>query len=108
MLLSDFLSRQGTDNSNPHEIITISFDMQATLKDRYYNVEEDSIYLIQTWSQDKASWIKLPEIHSVDKGVDPNVKPERQILKSPNLTTQLNHQNKPRLGQERVDLEVSW
>ena len=38
MILSDFLSRQRTDNSNPHEIIPISFDMQAILKVRYYNV----------------------------------------------------------------------
>ena len=27
MILSNFLSRQRTDNSNPHEIISISFDM---------------------------------------------------------------------------------
>ena len=37
MIPSDFLSRQMTDNSNPHEIIPISFDMQAILKDRYQN-----------------------------------------------------------------------
>ena len=36
IILSDFLSRQRTDDSNPHEIIPISFDMQAILKDRYY------------------------------------------------------------------------
>ena len=41
MILSDFLSRQITDNSNPHEIIPISFDMQAILKDRYYNIGSD-------------------------------------------------------------------
>ena len=47
--MSDFLSRQGTDNSNPHEIIPISFDMQAILRDRYYNIgqEKESRYLIQ-------------------------------------------------------------
>ena len=27
MILSDFLSRQNNDNSNPHEIISISFNM---------------------------------------------------------------------------------
>ena len=102
MILSDFLSRQRTDNNNPHEIIPISFDMQAIMKDRYYNVKNDSKYLIQKQSQAKASGVKLPEVHSVDKGVDPNVKPERQVLKSPNLTTQPNHQNKPRLGQDRA------
>ena len=38
MILSDFLSRQETDKSKPHEIIHISFDMKAILNDRYYNV----------------------------------------------------------------------
>ena len=73
-------------------------------KTGYYNVGEDSRYLIQTGSQAKASGKKLPEVHGVDKGVDPNVKPERQILKSPNLATQPNIQNTPRLGQGRAGL----
>ena len=57
MILSDFLSRQRTHNSNPHEIMPISFDMQAVLRDRYYNVgqEKKSRYLIQTWPQAKTS-----------------------------------------------------
>ena len=36
--LSDFLSRQEHDNSNPHEIIPISFNMRGVLHDRYYNI----------------------------------------------------------------------
>ena len=49
MILSDFLSRKGTDKSDPHEIIPISFDMKAILNDRYYNVEEqEGQYLVQT------------------------------------------------------------
>ena len=50
MILSDFLSRQGTDKSDQHEIIPISFDMKAILNDKYYNVEEEeeSKYLVQT------------------------------------------------------------
>ena len=49
MILSDFLSRQEMDNSNPHEIIPISFDMKTILNDRYYKVEEEkSKYLVQT------------------------------------------------------------
>ena len=31
MVLSDFLSRQNHDNSNPHEIIPISFNMYQVL-----------------------------------------------------------------------------
>ena len=48
MVLSDFLSRQRTDDSNPNEIIPISCDMQAILRDTYYNVgkKEESRYLI--------------------------------------------------------------
>ena len=49
MILSDFLSRQEIDKSNPHEIIPISFDMKTILNDRYYKVEEEeSKYLVQT------------------------------------------------------------
>ena len=38
MILSCFLSRQKHDDSNPHEIIPISFNMQSILHDRYYNM----------------------------------------------------------------------
>ena len=53
--------------------------MQAILRDRYYNIgqEKESRYLIQTQSQAKTSGIKLPEVHRVDKDVDPSVKPEK-------------------------------
>ena len=47
-------------------------------------------YLIQKCSQAKASGVKLPEVHGVDKGVGPNIKPERQMLKSPNPAIQSN------------------
>ena len=54
MILSDFLSRQGKDKSNPHEIIPISIVRKAILNDKYYNVEEgESKYLVQTCSQTK-------------------------------------------------------
>ena len=37
MILSDFLSRQQNDDSNPHEIILISSNMCQILDDNYYN-----------------------------------------------------------------------
>ena len=37
MILSDYLSRQKHDDSNPNEIIPISFHMQNVLQIRYYN-----------------------------------------------------------------------
>ena len=40
MVLSDFLSRQKKDDSNPHEIIPISFNMYKILIDNYYNREK--------------------------------------------------------------------
>ena len=39
MVLSDFLSRQNNDESNPHEIIPISFNMHQVLHENYYNIE---------------------------------------------------------------------
>ena len=39
MVLSDFLSGQNNDDSNPHEIISISFNMHKVLHENYYNME---------------------------------------------------------------------
>ena len=52
MVLSDFLSRQNNDNSNPHEIIPFSFNMHKTLYKNYYNIDN---YLAQTRSQARSS-----------------------------------------------------
>ena len=38
MILSDFLSRQRHDDSNPHEIIPISFNIHNILHEKYYNI----------------------------------------------------------------------
>ena len=40
VILSDFLSRKKHDDSNPHEIIPISFNMQSILQARYYNLDK--------------------------------------------------------------------
>ena len=48
MKLSDFLSRQKHDDSNPHEIIPILFNMHNLLHEKYYNIEEIEKYLAQT------------------------------------------------------------
>ena len=53
---------------------------------RYYNINEGK-YLVQTRSQAKTSSIILPDVHSIDKGIDPNTRPEKQILK-PVITAQ--------------------
>ena len=40
MILSKFLSRQKHDDSHPHDIIPISFNMRTLLHARYYNIHE--------------------------------------------------------------------
>ena len=93
MILSDFLSRQKNDNSNPHEIITVSFDMCQILDDNCYNEK----YLIQTRSQAKSSGIKLPEGHDMGKNLDPNLKPEKQ-----HAITKQGSMERPCIGQGRA------
>ena len=80
---SDFLSRQKHDDSNPHEIMPILFNMKNVLQTRYYSINEreQGKCLFQTRSQAKTSGIILPEAHDIDKGKDPNIRPERQVTK---------------------------
>ena len=47
MILSNFLSRQTHDNSNPHDI-PISFNMHNMLHEGYYKIEMKERYLVQT------------------------------------------------------------
>ena len=75
MVLSDFLSSQNNDDSNPHEIVPISFNMHKVLQENYYKIDS---YLGQTRFQARSSGIKPPEGHGMRKNLDPNMKPERQ------------------------------
>ena len=75
MVLIDFSSKQNNDNSNPHEIRPISFNMHRVLQENYYNIDS---YLVQTRSQATSSEVKLLEVHSVRKNLDPNIKLEKQ------------------------------
>ena len=107
MILSDFLSRQKYDDSNTHEIIPISFNMQSILHTRYYNLSKGNPvkYLVQTRSQGKSSGIKLPEVHGIGKGLNPNVQPGKQDLK-PLAVIKLKDRSqiKPIVGQRRTGL----
>ena len=84
MVLSDFLSRQKADDSNPHELIPISFSLKDQVSDYFYHIDNENNlprkdkYLVQTRSQARSSGIKFPEIHGVNKGINPHLKPERQ------------------------------
>ena len=102
MIFSDFLSRQKQDHRNPHEIIPFSFNMQNLLQPKYYNIGErkEGKYLVQTRSQAKSSGITLPEVHGVDKGINPNIRPEKQVIKAIISSEKESvSQIKPRVGQ---------
>ena len=107
MILSSFLSRQKHDESNPHEIIPVSFNMQSILQTRYYILYKGSFgkYLVQTRSQEKSCGIKLPEVQAVGKVLDLNIQPEKQVMKPIAVAKakELSH-IEPRLSQGRAGL----
>ena len=42
MVFSDFLSRQKTDDSNPHEIIPISFTLKSLVGNQIYQINNET------------------------------------------------------------------
>ena len=84
MALSDCLLQQNNDDSNHNEIIPISFDMNQILEDNMNNFDkynenfDNEKCLIQMHSQAKMYGTKLLEVHGVQKGLDPNLRPEKQ------------------------------
>ena len=101
MILSDFLSRQKVNDSNPCEIIPISFNLRTMLQDKYYSLEgENERYMIQTRSQTKASGVQLPEVHGSRKALDPHKIPEKQ----PQPIVRSSIEKKPRLDQGRAGM----
>ena len=113
MVLSDFLSRQKTDDSNPHELIPISFSLKDQVSDHFYRIDNENNllskdrYLVQTRSQVKASGIRVPEIHGANKGIDPHVQPGKQKsfpIHPSNKGMPTYPIPKPRIGQGRAGL----
>ena len=84
MILNDFFSRQKHDNSDQHEIVPISFNMWNILHNMHFskNKKEQGKYLVQTRLHVTTSGTILPKVHSIDKGIDPNVRPEKQLVRS--------------------------
>ena len=99
MVLGDFLSSQHHDNSNPHEIIPISFNMYKLLHKKYYNIGKTEKHLVQTWSQIRSSGIKLPEVHGMRKSLNPNILPEKTHTNPTKGNTE-----KPCIGQGRAGM----
>ena len=113
MVLSNFLSRQKTDDSNPHELIPISFSLKSQVSDYFYcidneiNLPRKDKYLVQTRSQVRSSGIRLPEIHGANKGLDPHVQPGKQKsipIQTVNKGMPTHPIPKPRIGQGRAGL----
>ena len=96
MILRDFLSRQKHNNSNPHEIIPICFNMHNILHERYYDIGKSEKYLVQMQSQTNSSGIKLPKVHGVRIWIL-TYQPEKQNIKA--LKGNEISQEKPRIGQ---------
>ena len=111
MVLSDFLSRQQMDDSNPHELIPISFSLRDQVSDYFYHIDNEinlpskDKYMVQTRSQVRSSGIRLPEIHGANKGLDPHVQPGKQKLfpiQTVNKGMPTHPIPKPRIGQGRA------
>ena len=82
--------------------------MQNLLQSRSYNIGEgkERKYLIQTRFQAKSSGKSLPEVHGIGKGLDLNIRPEKQVIK-PIIAAEMKgvSQIKPRVGQGRAGIE---
>ena len=113
MVLSNFLSRQKTDDSNPHELIPISFLLRDQVNDYFYRIDNEinlprkDKYLVQTRSQVRLSGIKLPEKHGANKGLDQHMQPGKQKpfpIQTVNKGMPTHPIPKPRIGQGRAGL----
>ena len=113
MVLSNFLSRQQTDDSNPHELIPISFSLRDEVSDYFFCIDNEiklprkDKYLVQTRSQVRSSGIRLQEIHGANKGLDPHVQPGKQKsfpIQTINKGMPTHPIPKPRIGQGRAGL----
>ena len=80
MILSNFLSPQRNDDSDPSEIIPISFNAYNILEENRslgMHKKGEGKLLIQMCSQAKTSGTTLLEVHGIRKKLDPNVRPKK-------------------------------
>ena len=113
MVLSDFLSRQQMDDSNPHELIPILFSLKSQVSDYFFHIDNEinlhrkDKYLVQTRSQVWSSGIRLLEIRGANKGLDPHMQPGKQKsfpIQTINKGMPTHPIPKPRIGQGRARL----
>ena len=113
MVLSNFLSRQKMDDSNPHELIPISFSLKSQVSDYFYRIDNEinlprkDKYPVQTRSQVRSSGIRLPEIHGANRGLDRHMQPGKQKsfpIQTVNKGMPTHPIPKPRIGQGKAGL----
>ena len=79
MVLSDFLSRQQGDNSDPHQIIPISFNMKEVLKRNYQNIVKNT-FMVQTRAQTKSRGVKTPAVQGATKSSNTRMKEIKPVV----------------------------
>ena len=87
MILCDFLSRVAADGGDPMDLVPVAFNTFTILKERYSHMAEFKTMMaelkIMTRVQRAAAGIAAPPlVHGANKGVDPNLKPEKQAAGS--------------------------
>ena len=107
MILSDFLSRQENDDSDPGKIIPISFNAYNILEENR-NIgnlgtckKNKEKFLIQMCSQAKMSGTTLLEVHGIRKKLDPNIRPDKQHTLPKKEVTEKQHIGQGRAGLRR-------
>ena len=95
MILCDYLSRIAVDDGNPDEVIPIYFNALAQYRLTMDYIAESfliSHFNMVTRSSIRAAGISLPPVHGTQKGLDPDLKPEKQwkskkVLLKPTIAT---------------------
>ena len=95
MILCDYLSRITVDDGNPDEVIPISFNALAQYRLAMDYIAESFLiahFNVVTRSSTSAAGISLPPVHGAQKGLDLDLKPEKQwkskkVLLKPTIAT---------------------
>ena len=102
MILSNFLSRQMHDTSDPNKIIPILLNMYKTLHEVYYKDDPIDRYLVQMCSQMKMAGVKLPEVHGARKTIPIHSPIEKQ---KPQIPERQVDNKRPKLGRGRAGMQ---
>ena len=98
MILCDFLSRIKSDDSDPHNLIPIAFHQMELVPiqynlhqilDYFYSLEQlgynmileqvtpENCYMVMTRRAAKETGANVPEVHGINKPIDPDLRPEK-------------------------------